>query len=168
MIHLTFHEQTFQNCDPYFVLCENLNTEILCFHQSLFIRAPRMTRGIICFTWLLQTTSSRWFTKLSNVFIYILWSSLFKWQFCAHSSFLNHEQEYERALKYIRTLLKNEPGNSQALELEKLIDKAMRKGEREYWLTEKFSNWPVFTKIILIKQSEWRMGSVCFFKDQQT
>ncbi|KAI7813012.1 mitochondrial fission 1 protein-like [Triplophysa rosa] len=36
-------------------------------------------------------------------------------------------KEYERALKYIRTLLKNEPGNSQALELEKLIDKAMRK-----------------------------------------
>ncbi|KAF7230237.1 mitochondrial fission 1 protein [Nothobranchius furzeri] len=36
-------------------------------------------------------------------------------------------KEYEKALKYIRTLLKNEPGNKQALELEKLIDKAMKK-----------------------------------------
>ncbi|XP_043094279.1 mitochondrial fission 1 protein-like [Puntigrus tetrazona] len=36
-------------------------------------------------------------------------------------------KEYERALKYIRTLLRNEPGNSQAEELEKLIDKAMKK-----------------------------------------
>lgn len=36
-------------------------------------------------------------------------------------------KEYERALKYIRTLLKNEPGNKQALELEKLIDKALKK-----------------------------------------
>ncbi|XP_051528037.1 mitochondrial fission 1 protein-like isoform X2 [Myxocyprinus asiaticus] len=37
-------------------------------------------------------------------------------------------KEYERGLKYIRILLKNEPGNSQALDLEKLIDKAMKKG----------------------------------------
>ncbi|KAJ0006283.1 hypothetical protein NQD34_013556 [Periophthalmus magnuspinnatus] len=36
-------------------------------------------------------------------------------------------KEYERALKYIRTLLKNEPGNKQALDLEKLIDKALKK-----------------------------------------
>ncbi|XP_030648321.1 mitochondrial fission 1 protein-like [Chanos chanos] len=36
-------------------------------------------------------------------------------------------KDYERGLKYIRTLLKNEPSNSQALELEKLIDKAMKK-----------------------------------------
>ncbi|KAI2664207.1 Mitochondrial fission 1 protein [Labeo rohita] len=36
-------------------------------------------------------------------------------------------KEYERALKYIKTLLRNEPGNSQAEELEKLIDKAMKK-----------------------------------------
>uniref|UniRef100_A0AAY5E9T0 Mitochondrial fission 1 protein n=1 Tax=Electrophorus electricus TaxID=8005 RepID=A0AAY5E9T0_ELEEL len=36
-------------------------------------------------------------------------------------------KEYERGLKYIRTLLKNEPGNTQALELEKLIDKAMKR-----------------------------------------
>ncbi|XP_072548747.1 mitochondrial fission 1 protein-like [Salminus brasiliensis] len=36
-------------------------------------------------------------------------------------------KEYERALKYIRTLLKSEPGNTQALELEKLINKAMRR-----------------------------------------
>ncbi|KAM4564182.1 mitochondrial fission 1 protein [Fundulus heteroclitus] len=36
-------------------------------------------------------------------------------------------KEYEKALKYIRTLLKNEPGNKQALELEKLIDKALKK-----------------------------------------
>uniref|UniRef100_A0A8C7SDN5 Mitochondrial fission 1 protein n=1 Tax=Oncorhynchus mykiss TaxID=8022 RepID=A0A8C7SDN5_ONCMY len=35
--------------------------------------------------------------------------------------------DYEKALKYIRTLLKNEPGNKQALELEKLIDKALKK-----------------------------------------
>ena len=40
-------------------------------------------------------------------------------------------QEYEKALKYIRTLLKNEPGNKQAIELEKLIDKALKKGEEE-------------------------------------
>ncbi|XP_073331740.1 mitochondrial fission 1 protein [Pagrus major] len=36
-------------------------------------------------------------------------------------------KEYEKALKYIRTLLKNEPGNKQALDLEKLIDKALKK-----------------------------------------
>ncbi|KAM3842410.1 mitochondrial fission 1 protein [Diretmus argenteus] len=36
-------------------------------------------------------------------------------------------KSYERALKYIRTLLRNEPGNKQALELEKLIDKALKK-----------------------------------------
>ncbi|XP_036436758.1 mitochondrial fission 1 protein-like [Colossoma macropomum] len=36
-------------------------------------------------------------------------------------------KEYERALKYIRALLKNEPGNTQALELEKLISKAMKR-----------------------------------------
>ncbi|XP_067117649.1 mitochondrial fission 1 protein [Osmerus mordax] len=36
-------------------------------------------------------------------------------------------KEYEKALKYIRTLLKNEPGNKQAIELEKLIDKALKK-----------------------------------------
>uniref|UniRef100_A0A4W5KRI0 Mitochondrial fission 1 protein n=1 Tax=Hucho hucho TaxID=62062 RepID=A0A4W5KRI0_9TELE len=38
-------------------------------------------------------------------------------------------KDYEKALKYIRTLLKNEPGNKQALELEKLIEKALKKGE---------------------------------------
>uniref|UniRef100_H9GPE8 Mitochondrial fission 1 protein n=1 Tax=Anolis carolinensis TaxID=28377 RepID=H9GPE8_ANOCA len=37
-------------------------------------------------------------------------------------------KEYEKALKYIRGLLKTEPGNTQALELEKLINKAMQKG----------------------------------------
>uniref|UniRef100_A0A3P9P2Q1 Mitochondrial fission 1 protein n=1 Tax=Poecilia reticulata TaxID=8081 RepID=A0A3P9P2Q1_POERE len=37
-------------------------------------------------------------------------------------------KEYEKALKYIRTLLRNEPGNKQALELEKLIEKALKKG----------------------------------------
>uniref|UniRef100_A0AAX7V632 Mitochondrial fission 1 protein n=1 Tax=Astatotilapia calliptera TaxID=8154 RepID=A0AAX7V632_ASTCA len=36
-------------------------------------------------------------------------------------------KEYEKALKYIRILLKNEPGNKQALEMEKLIDKALKK-----------------------------------------
>ncbi|XP_070710745.1 mitochondrial fission 1 protein [Pempheris klunzingeri] len=36
-------------------------------------------------------------------------------------------KEYEKALKYIRTLLKNEPTNKQALDLEKLIDKALKK-----------------------------------------
>ncbi|KAG7497387.1 mitochondrial fission 1 protein [Solea senegalensis] len=36
-------------------------------------------------------------------------------------------KDYEKALKYIRTLLKNEPGNKQAQELEKLIDKALKK-----------------------------------------
>ena len=38
-------------------------------------------------------------------------------------------QEYERGLKCIRILLKSEPGNTQALDLETLIKKAMRKGE---------------------------------------
>lgn len=37
-------------------------------------------------------------------------------------------QEYEKALKNIRTLLKNEPGNNQALDLERLINKALKKG----------------------------------------
>ncbi|XP_060921999.1 mitochondrial fission 1 protein [Limanda limanda] len=36
-------------------------------------------------------------------------------------------KEYEKALKYIRTLKRNEPGNKQALELEKLIVKALKK-----------------------------------------
>ncbi|XP_077170215.1 mitochondrial fission 1 protein [Paroedura picta] len=36
-------------------------------------------------------------------------------------------KEYEKALKYIRGLLKTEPTNTQALELEKLIKKAMQK-----------------------------------------
>lgn len=36
-------------------------------------------------------------------------------------------KEYEKALKYIRGLLKTEPNNTQALELEKLINKAMQK-----------------------------------------
>ncbi|KAL2079622.1 hypothetical protein ACEWY4_025366 [Coilia grayii] len=36
-------------------------------------------------------------------------------------------KEYERALKYIRILLKNEPGNNQAIELEKLIERALKK-----------------------------------------
>ncbi|XP_069071856.1 mitochondrial fission 1 protein isoform X1 [Pleurodeles waltl] len=34
---------------------------------------------------------------------------------------------YDKALKYVRTLLKTEPKNTQALELEKLIEKAMQK-----------------------------------------
>ncbi|XP_053574316.1 mitochondrial fission 1 protein [Bombina bombina] len=36
-------------------------------------------------------------------------------------------KEYEKALKYVRTLLKSEPKNSQALELEKVIEKTMQK-----------------------------------------
>ncbi|XP_041821323.1 mitochondrial fission 1 protein [Chelmon rostratus] len=36
-------------------------------------------------------------------------------------------KEYEKALKYIRTLLRNEPGNKQAQELENLINKALKK-----------------------------------------
>lgn len=39
------------------------------------------------------------------------------------------EQEYEKALKYVRGLLQTEPQNNQAKELERLIDKAMKKGE---------------------------------------
>lgn len=36
-------------------------------------------------------------------------------------------KEYDRALKYVRGLLHTEPQNSQAKELERLIDKAMKK-----------------------------------------
>ncbi|KAJ7996164.1 hypothetical protein DPEC_G00234220 [Dallia pectoralis] len=36
-------------------------------------------------------------------------------------------KEYERGLKYIRILLKNEPGNTQARDLEQLIVKALKK-----------------------------------------
>ncbi|KAG8431703.1 hypothetical protein GDO86_020389, partial [Hymenochirus boettgeri] len=36
-------------------------------------------------------------------------------------------KEYENALKYVRTLLKTEPRNTQALELEKVIEKTMQK-----------------------------------------
>lgn len=43
-------------------------------------------------------------------------------------SFPCFSQEYEKALKYVRILLKNEPGNKQAIELEKLINQALRKG----------------------------------------
>nr|XP_014332814.1 PREDICTED: mitochondrial fission 1 protein isoform X1 [Bos mutus] len=38
-------------------------------------------------------------------------------------------KEYEKALKYVRGLLQTEPQNNQAKELERLIDKAMKKGE---------------------------------------
>lgn len=38
-------------------------------------------------------------------------------------------QEYEKALKYVRGLLQTEPQNNQAKELERLIDKAMKKGD---------------------------------------
>uniref|UniRef100_A0A452U751 Mitochondrial fission 1 protein n=1 Tax=Ursus maritimus TaxID=29073 RepID=A0A452U751_URSMA len=37
-------------------------------------------------------------------------------------------KEYEKALKYVRGLLQTEPQNNQAKELERLIDKAMKKG----------------------------------------
>lgn len=47
------------------------------------------------------------------------------------SSALSFFQEYEKALKYVRTLLRNEPGNKQALDLEKLIDKALKKGDNQ-------------------------------------
>ncbi|XP_028330898.1 mitochondrial fission 1 protein [Gouania willdenowi] len=36
-------------------------------------------------------------------------------------------KDYEKGLNYIRTLLKNEPGNKQALDLKKIIDKALKK-----------------------------------------
>uniref|UniRef100_A0A8C5MBU8 Mitochondrial fission 1 protein n=1 Tax=Leptobrachium leishanense TaxID=445787 RepID=A0A8C5MBU8_9ANUR len=36
-------------------------------------------------------------------------------------------KEYEEALRYVRTLLKKEPTNSQAKELEKVIEKTMQK-----------------------------------------
>ncbi|OCT59532.1 mitochondrial fission 1 protein [Xenopus laevis] len=36
-------------------------------------------------------------------------------------------KEYEKALKYVRTLLSSEPKNTQALDLEKVIKKAMQK-----------------------------------------
>ncbi|XP_072006415.1 mitochondrial fission 1 protein [Engystomops pustulosus] len=36
-------------------------------------------------------------------------------------------KEYEKALKYVRTLLSKEPKNTQALELEKVIEKKMQK-----------------------------------------
>ncbi|XP_026990263.1 mitochondrial fission 1 protein isoform X2 [Tachysurus fulvidraco] len=36
-------------------------------------------------------------------------------------------KDYERALKYVRILLQNEPGNKQASELEKLIEQALKK-----------------------------------------
>ncbi|KAG9471726.1 hypothetical protein GDO78_023231 [Eleutherodactylus coqui] len=38
-------------------------------------------------------------------------------------------KEYEKALKYVRTLLSKEPKNTQALELEKVIEKKMQKGK---------------------------------------
>ncbi|KAI5609907.1 mitochondrial fission 1 protein [Silurus asotus] len=36
-------------------------------------------------------------------------------------------KEYEKALKYVRVLLRNEPGNKQAIDLEQLINRALRK-----------------------------------------
>lgn len=53
------------------------------------------------------------------------------WKDFRKLDFLFSLQEYEKALKYIRILLKNEPGNKQALEMEKLIDKALKKGKKE-------------------------------------
>uniref|UniRef100_A0A672ZIN5 Mitochondrial fission 1 protein n=1 Tax=Sphaeramia orbicularis TaxID=375764 RepID=A0A672ZIN5_9TELE len=50
-------------------------------------------------------------------------------------------KEYERALKYIRTLLRNEPGNKQAQEMEKLIDKALKKGTLQPQLTLVTFKW---------------------------
>lgn len=59
-----------------------------------------------------------------------------------HSSLLFSFQEYERALKYIRTLLRNEPGNKQAMDLEKLIDKALKKGNSTC-VTRNLMSWIV-------------------------
>ncbi|KPP65150.1 hypothetical protein Z043_116454 [Scleropages formosus] len=42
-------------------------------------------------------------------------------------SAISRTQDYEKGLKYIRILLKNEPGNTQALELEKMINKALKR-----------------------------------------
>lgn len=44
--------------------------------------------------------------------------------------YVSRVQEYEKALKYVRGLLQTEPQNNQAKELERLIDKAMKKGDR--------------------------------------
>ena len=62
-------------------------------------------------------------------------------RFCGYSSLW---QEYEKALKYIRGLLKTEPGNTQALELEKLINKAMQKGQMAWlgWEVNPFPSLP--------------------------
>lgn len=49
---------------------------------------------------------------------------------CVTSFSIFFPQEYEKALKYVRILMRNEPGNKQAIELEKLIDKALKKGMR--------------------------------------
>lgn len=38
-------------------------------------------------------------------------------------------QEYQQALTYVKALLKIEPNNHQALELEKYIEKKMKKGK---------------------------------------
>ncbi|XP_058425065.1 mitochondrial fission 1 protein isoform X1 [Diceros bicornis minor] len=43
-------------------------------------------------------------------------------------------KEYEKALKYVRGLLQTEPQNNQAKELERLIDKAMKKAAVHSWL----------------------------------
>ncbi|MEQ2206457.1 hypothetical protein XENOCAPTIV_029550 [Xenoophorus captivus] len=63
-----------------------------------------------------------WFVRTSDVLIV---RTERRW--VSSLLFLFSPQEYEKALKYIRTLLRNEPGNKQALELEKLIDKALKK-----------------------------------------
>lgn len=52
----------------------------------------------------------------------------FSFYFLKCGFFLCFSQEYEKALKYIRILLKNEPGNNQAIEMEKLINQALKKG----------------------------------------
>lgn len=66
------------------------------------------------------------------------------------SSLLFCSQEYEKALKYIRTLLKNEPGNKQAQELEKLIVKALKKG------TSQSESWRITEYL-------WLFHPVCLF-----
>nr|XP_045737675.1 mitochondrial fission 1 protein-like [Mirounga angustirostris] len=51
-----------------------------------------------------------------------------QWDYVFYLAVGNYRlKEYEKALKYVRGLLQREPQNNQAKELERLIDKAMKK-----------------------------------------
>lgn len=120
------------------------------FVQNLFLKHPRMIPGTFCSTLQWPTIDSRQepATTSSSRSTFTL-SKVARLRINTHLNTAHlivclvffFPQDYEKALKYIRTLLRNEPGNKQALDLEKLIDKALKKGQSLSESQQKWITW---------------------------